>query len=424
MESSRPRPQRVDRRFLARLPAEVAGWQAEGIITPEQGRVIIGSYPAALDLAAARRPYGRLVTILATFGSLLIGLGVILFVAANWGEIPREARLALILGIVAIAYAVGYWLRYGRGYQRVGTAVILLATLCYGAAIHLMAQVYHHRLNDPNLFMYWFLGVLPLAYLTRSRAILSLALLLFLGAVGFRLPSWLENVRDFDYFAYYARVVILLYLAVGVMLYALGRLQAQFRQTETYARIYEIVGLITVFGALYVFTFRDFFPRHGSTASGEGVAPEFWWTLHSVVALALAALAVCGVLARGRRLLRQRLPYEGAAALLLLAAGYAGVYLPFGGNLAYPLLFNLLLFLGIVGLVFAGYFQGDEVLINLALVFFSVDVVSRYFEYSWGLFDRSLVFIVAGVILLGGGFLLERSRRQVLTRMRMQEGGT
>lgn len=421
MESSPPRSQRVDRRFLARLPAEVESWQAEGIITPEQGQAIMAGYPAPLDPAAARRPYGRLVTILATLGSLLIGLGVILFVASNWGEIPRAARLGLILGIVAIAYAVGYWLRYGRGYQRVGTAVILLAALCYGAAIHLVAQVYHFPLNDPNLFLFWFLGVLPLAYLTRSRAILSLALLLFLGAVGFRLPSWLENVRDF---AYSARVVILLYLAVGAMLYTLGRLQAQFRQTETYARVYEIVGLITAFGALYMFTFRDFFPRQGSTASGGDVATELWWTLHSAAALAVAALAVSMALARRGRLLRQTLPYEGATAVVLLVAGYAGVYLPFGGNVAYPLLFNLLLFLGIVGLIFAGYFRGDEVLINLALVFFGVGIVSRYFEYSWELFDRSLVFVVAGVILLGGGFLLEWSRRRVLARMRPQEGGT
>jgi uncharacterized membrane protein len=150
------------------------------------------------------------------------------------------------------------------------------------------------------------------------------------------------------------------------------------------------------------------------------VANEVWWTLHSAAALALAALAVSLVLAGGRRLLRQTLPYEGAAALVLLLAGYAGVYLPFGGNVAYPLLFNLLLFLGIVGLVFAGYFRGDEMLINLALVFFGVDVVTRYFEFSWKLFDRSLVFVVAGVILLGGGFLLERSRRQVVARMRTQ----
>ncbi|MCH7734241.1 MAG: hypothetical protein IH961_03380 [Chloroflexi bacterium] len=47
-------------------------------------------------------------------------------------------------------------------------------------------------------------------------------------------------------------------------------------------------------------------------------------------------------------------------------------------------------------------------------------IVTRYFELSWGLFDRSLVFIVAGLILLGGGFLLERGRSKMVRRMEAQ----
>jgi uncharacterized membrane protein len=77
----------------------------------------------------------------------------------------------------------------------------------------------------------------------------------------------------------------------------------------------------------------------------------------------------------------------------------------------------------LLGLVFVGYFRGEELLINLALAIFGIDVVSRYFEFSWGLLDRSLVFIVAGLVLLGGGYLLERGRRQVIERLR-ESGGS
>ena len=49
-------------------------------------------------------------------------------------------------------------------------------------------------------------------------------------------------------------------------------------------------------------------------------------------------------------------------------------------------------------------------------------VISRYFEFSATLFDLSLVFVGAGVILLAGGFLLERGRRKMLTAMRAGEG--
>ena len=58
-----------------------------------------------------------------------------------------------------------------------------------------------------------------------------------------------------------------------------------------------------------------------------------------------------------------------------------------------------------------------ESFINIGLAFFALDVVTRYFELSWDLLDRSIVFIVAGIILLGGGFFLERGRRKMFERM-------
>ena len=80
--------------FLARLPAAVQRWQAQGIISAEQGREMISAYRALGAPVAVHRTQGRLVTILSTLGSVLVGLGVILFFAANWGEVkftPEDA---------------------------------------------------------------------------------------------------------------------------------------------------------------------------------------------------------------------------------------------------------------------------------------------------------------------------------------------
>lgn len=428
MESEQPQRRDVDRRFLTRLAVEIEGWQGQGIITPEQGQEIIASYPVPPDLLASRRTHGRLVTILAILGSVLIGVGVILFFASQWGDIPRAGKLALILVAISAAYGIGYWLRYQRGYQRVGTAVILLAALFYGAGIHLVAQVYHVPVNDPNLFAYWFLGVLPLAYLTRSQPILVLAVGLFLAAVGFRLVPWLEGAVNAPL------LVFALYLVLGLMLYSLGKLQAQFGRTRSYTRVYEILGLVTTFGPLYLLTFRSWFEGqpYKQWAMAGDIATGFWLLFYIATALALVAFAATVAFHSRRRLPWQTLLYEGAAALLLLVAVYSPLYLvavfsalhlAVGSNLFYPIVFNFLLLLGLIGLVFVGYFRRQEVWINIALVFFSVDAVTRYFEFSWTLFDRSLVFVLAGVILLVGGFFLERGRRRMFERMRVQGVG-
>ena len=406
--------------FWARLPAEVLRWQDQGIISPEQGRAIISGYLVPDTPVAFHRAQGRLVSILAILGSVLVGLGVILFFASNWQEIPRPVKLAMILIAIPAAYGIGYWLRYWRGYQRVGTAVILLACLLYGAAVHLVAQAYNVPVNDPNLFLYWFLGVLPLAYLTRSQVILYLGVGLFLAAVGFRLSGWLDE-GDFE------RQMIAsfsLYLVLGVTLYGLGKLQAQFDLTRSYAKAYEFLGLVTAFGSIYLLTFREWFDGFGYRGprfDGD-IGGEFWLAFYVAVGLAIVMYGV--VLAR---LVLYRLPllteaWESGTAAVMLGAAVLVANLVVGGDIFYPLLFNALLLLGMAGLLFAGYLRGRESLINISLAFFILDVISRYFEFGWTLLDRSLVFIVAGAILLGGGLLLERGRRHVFQRMRSAGG--
>lgn len=416
MQPQQPQRRSVDQGFLTRLTAEVQEWQGRGLISPEQGGAILGGYQA---MSSGQKARNRLVAILAVLGALLVGLGVILFFASNWDELSKTVKLALMLTVVPVVYGVGYWLRYRNNRQIVGAAVIFLGTLTYGAAIHLVAQAYHVPVNDPSLVAFWFLGVLPLAYLTRSQVILVEAIVLFLASVGFHLPGWLDE-RDGV-----AQMIFGLYLALGIMLFSLGKVQALFERTRGYARAFEVLGLVTAFGSLFLLTFRDLydiFDFDGTRALAT--AGDGYWALLGVSTGLTAVLLAAAV---GRQV-QQRQPlgtlgYEAAAAILLLAAGSLPIFLPVGGDVAYPLTFNALLILGLLGLVFVGYFRGEETLINIALVIFGIDVVSRYFEFSWGLLDRSFVFIGAGLVLLGGGYLLERGRRRVIGRLQ-ETGGS
>ena len=365
-ESSQPQQKSSDKGFLESLPSEVQDWQDRGIITPEQGREIISSYRVPREVVISRRRSGRLVSILAILGSVLIGLGVILFFAANWGEMPRLSRLAILLFTIAAAYGVGYWLKYPRGYPRVGDAVLLLAAVFYGAGIHLVAQVYNFSLNDPMLFLYWFLGVLPQAYLTRSQAVLFLAIGVFLGAVGFRLPDWLDGVRDGE-----AVLVFALYLNLGIMLYGLGKFKALFGLTRPYSRAYEVFGLLTILASVYMLGFRDFYDdfENGGTGVSGDVGTAYWILLYMAAAISAILFAATAFVQVRRRVPMLTTPFEAAAAAILVATAFLVIYVPVGGDVFYPVLLNGLLLVAIVGLVFAGYFQGQEALINIALIF-------------------------------------------------------
>ena len=71
---------------------------------------------------------------ISSVGAVVVGLGVVLFVAANWDGMPRPTRVVLLLALVAAAYAAGYVLRERRGtHPHVGEALYLLGGLAFAA---------------------------------------------------------------------------------------------------------------------------------------------------------------------------------------------------------------------------------------------------------------------------------------------------
>ena len=403
------------RRFASQLRREVEEWERDGIITPQQAQAILSRYPEdSADYEAARRRQA-LVVGLSILGAVLVGLGVITFFASNWNEIPRGVKLGALVAGVALSYGPGYFLWQRLGYTAIGIALVLLGCIIYGAGVHLVGQIYHIPVDHPNLTAFWFLGVVPLAYVTRSKPVMFLAIVLFLVAAGFRLPHWLQDVYDAD-------AVILasvLYLALAVLLYGIGKAKSLFDGWETIGGLFRAVGLIVGFGALYLLTFHDLFDEAGRI---DGVDYRYWSLTYaaSVIAVAiLVGLEWWRVPRRGKSVVE---PIEIATVLLLLTASHVLVRVPIDWDPLYPIVMNALFALSALGLMISGYLQGREARVNLALALIALFVISRYFEYSTTLFDRSLVFVGAGVILLAGGFLLERGRRRMLASMRAVEG--
>ena len=404
-----------NRRFASQLRQELEAWQRDGTISVEQGRAILARYPAdSVGYETARRRQG-LVIGLSILGAVLVGLGIITFFAANWNEVPRGVKLGALIAGVVLSYGAGYFLWQRLGYTAVGIALVLLGCITYGAGVHLIGQIYHVPVDHPNLTAFWFLGVLPLAYITRSTPVMFLAVVLFLVAAGFRLAHWLTQAADADAFI----LSCVLYLALGALLYAIGRSKSLSEEWEQMGGLFRAIGAIVGFGALYLLTFHDPIEEAGRI---EGADYRYWSLTY-----AASAIAVAGMIGlewwrsrRGASSITE--PVEIATVVLLLAASQALARVPVDWEPLYPIVMNALFALAALGLMVTGYLQGREGRVNLALGLIALFVISRYFEYSTTLFDLSLVFVGAGFILLAGGFLLERGRRRMLASMRAGEG--
>ena len=157
-----------DRTYRQRLEADLARWEADGVITP----AVLAAIRSALPPLA---PEINIPLVVAIVGGLLIAAAFLAFVAAHWTELARLLRLAiLVVGIVG-ANGLGGWL------ARAGRSV--LADLCasvgsiiFGAGIALVGQMYHLGEDFAGGMLLWAGGALITAVLTKSRGALAVAL--------------------------------------------------------------------------------------------------------------------------------------------------------------------------------------------------------------------------------------------------------
>ena len=407
--------------FRRQLRREVAQWQADGLISGEQAAAILRRYPPGVDgRTPGARSYRRFVLALSVLGAVLVGLGVITFFAANWGAIPSAVKLGMAIGGVLLCYGAGFALLQRRR-PASGIGLMLLGGITFGAAVHLIGQSYNMELNHPNLTLFWLLGVAPLAYIVRATPLAALSLLLLLAAAGFRLAYWMDGLPGDGWPVLPAAF----YVCLGALLYAVGRVKAQFGPWQAIGAAFQLAGLLTALSAIYSLSFYDGFRDSDWQRAAAALTPAYWAAAYTTAALAVALLLAVGGTAARRDGIRRALPElaDGGAALLLLAAVLVVVQRPPAGPLVYPVLFNALLSLTLLGLLAAGYLRRQEGLVNLALLFIAILVLTRYFEYGLSLLNSSLVFTGAGLLLLLGGFLLEWWRRRIVGGLRARPPG-
>jgi uncharacterized membrane protein len=157
-----------DRAYRQRLEADLAQWEADGVITP----AAVATIRVALPPLA---PGVNIPVVVAIVGGLLIAAAFLAFVAAHWTELARLLRLAILLAGIVAAYGLGAWL------ARADRPV--LADLCagvgsiiFGAAIALVGQMYHLGGDFAGGMLLWAIGALAGATLTGSRGALAVAL--------------------------------------------------------------------------------------------------------------------------------------------------------------------------------------------------------------------------------------------------------
>ena len=196
----------------------------------------------------------------------------------------------------------------------------------------------------------------------------------------------------------------------GLTLWGLGLMHRGYEPFQKISAPYIVLGLFTAFGAGFLFTFDLYGGKFGAP-----VLWPFYLALSVLFLLSLFGLALSSEKPSG---------WVWEVVFLLVLFGLA-LYLTFlfsslpgKEHRDFVLSANLIFALAVLIVLFLGYLRESTVYVNIALFFFVLDLVVRYFDFFWELLPRSIFFIIGGLILLTGGVLLERKRRKILGSFR------
>jgi uncharacterized membrane protein len=135
----------------------------------------------------------------AVLGAALLGMGLICWVAANWENLGRMGRFALLQGVLAVACVGAFAVPKAR------VPLLLLALLAIGGLFAYFGQTYQTGADPWQLFALWAVLALPLCFVARSDVlwtpwmlILSTAAALWMQAHAHN--SWRVDSTDLSIF--------------------------------------------------------------------------------------------------------------------------------------------------------------------------------------------------------------------------------
>lgn len=334
------------------LKAELGFYLEKGLIDEHQA---IG-----IDNLYAIKPGFSFIKIILLLGALLVGLGILSFIASNWQVMTKVTKFSLILLSFISFNLAGFKLT--DSYPKLARSLIYIGVFIYGAGIFLIGQMFNLGGHFTQAFLLWAIGILPMSIFNRDTIIM-----VFIHGL---LLVYINGFFDINQYPLAALLLCpLLYYSNHLLNYS---------------------PIITFCNNLIALNLLGFTLLHYE------VEPQ-------LVALAFFVLG----------LILQLMPIRFNSNVFklqgMLTLGIAGLVLTFReawdvysfANI--NIYFTLLYLLIVLFLIRRGNL--------LALVFFCLTIFRFYTDTLYDFMPKSLFFLTGGLMLLGFGYYFEKQRK-------------
>lgn len=363
------------------IERKVQQWLDAKVIEPETA-ARIRSFENAAEGGGLRWQ----VLLAVAFGAIMVGAGVLLFVAAHWDHLSPAQRFALVVLLVA-----GFHVAAGALMPKLhalGMALHGVGTVALGAGIFLAGQIFNLEEHWPGGILLWAVGAVLAWLVLRDWVQATLALLL--------VPAWIASewaVRAEHYKGAGVYLVQFLFLLTVAYLGARGGGEASPTR-----RAMTVIGCLAL---LPLGVLLPFISRSDSWPFKLSIPPAA-----QVLGIVLAYVLPLGLawLLRGRAAL-------WAAGFAAWAAVVCRLNVDtYGSNLALYALYAL----ASVALVLWGVREQRRERINLGVAAFAITITCFYFSTMMDKLGRSASLVAFGLLFLLGGWKLEQLRRRLV----------
>lgn len=452
-EDKLPKPmtpnQNLSTKFRAALRNELPIWIQQGIISEPTAKQLSNAY----QLDNLKHESTRLLSaVIFTIGGVLLGGGVISFVAANWEAIPTPIKLALLFFALISFHALGFWLWQTHNWRRLGHALIFCGCLVFGANIGLIAQIFQISSNWYGGFGAWALGSVVMAWAVRSWIIGVLALgTSFIWFVGFQsdheqsasfyplilavslLPlAWIIRSRVLYAgtllgiitgacvlagFQGSGRQLLFTIAAGGMFMWALGELHRSSEWRLEFANITAGFGLGMLAVAAYIWSFHYLWDP-----SVFGPMRSLWAFLFFSLSIVFSSLAWRRA-KRSQPLLTVGVLLVGGilCASSLLAGASANVTI---GQVLFTATTNLAALILAVVIIGVALIDERRLAFWLGSLYMVLLILSRFLEYETSLLVKSAAFLACGIAVIVGGISYEKYLRRTAATVEGSKGET
>ncbi len=362
-------------------------WQAAGVIDAETANRIRAFESQQASMERMRWP----VLVALGLGGLVICAGVLLFVAAHWDELGPGERFSVVVVLTAVFPVLGAFT--APRFPALATTLFAVGTVTTGAGIFMSAQIFNLEEHWPNGILLWALAALAGWLLLRDWP--QAAILAILA------PAWVASdwsIRTQNYEGG-SQVTLAGLTCLAIAYFTVDR---DKRDSGARAALVRIGGLAILPGLAILVAVNSVTSQRNDLRALSTGAEVLGWIVALGVPLAVAFFT------RGPRAW-----LNGVAAIWVVLLGLIARH----ASLEHSVGCYLWLAIGAAGLIAWGMSERVKDRVNVGVAAFALTVLGFYFSSVMDRLGRSASLVGLGLLLIAGGWGMERMRRRLVARL-------